>query len=606
MRLWGDVYDASGDKLGMVQTFMSASASDQLDGVGTFDATFMLDENSLNLLQNDREVRIYYQQNEETPRELVRGLIRDRSGEEQETGTRFAVRGSDTLDALTERTVGLGRSYEGATISTIVQSLVGLVPGWSASVAAAVASDLQTARFDGAHVLKAIIRLVEERGIHFRRGTEQNTLEVGAFGEAVRVDGVRLRAIKPPSVVTQEMRRNPAIMLIDRIRQTAQSNDVINWAIPLGAGQGASAFTLKHTTARILNEDGSTYRAGWTPEYPVYRRVNSGGLEEYYVDASAGSRIRQKVVTFKAIGPVSNGSAANEAASDALLKACTEFLRRQRETLVSYRISARDIKTPIRPGDKIRVTYKGVVENDDPRRSSGGLLSYMDVDEDMWVLRVKTQVAEAVTYDLEVATIDRYAMDETRILVSALEALQAQNVDVKTMTVSYEKTYYDTVGNNGSGSRPARFRFRAKNTVVDVVEVRISFRTYPLDATTASIYLSPNYQLWWQLTDGYNYPSDVSLWINGVDVTSAFGPGGAEWNDGGVNAALDVQDLDITPYIEANGVHNETLIELRCGSRVGEVRFNSGYPSLVQSTASNGKVELTMNVTVQVRDLVPA
>lgn len=609
MRTWGEVYDSSNTRLAFISAIESVTVRDKLDSAGTFNLQCAMDERVIDYLVNNNIVYVYAQQDEELPSLWGACRIIKVSITERDNANGISIDGRDLIDELRDYTVGFGRQYTQETALTVYDGLVSIVSGWAVDVDSSIASSLLTARYDGAKVLKAIGRTVKEQGVHFRNGETVRTLEIGPFGDtALSPTGKAVRAVRSPSSVTPELMRQDNVLLIDNISVVVDSDEQVNWALPTGAGEGAAATTLKYTSYRIYNSDNTIYQAGTESTYPIYRRVNDFGLEEYYIDASDGAAQRQDTPSFKEIGPLANSDLAKQYASDALANATIAWLERMREPLTVYKFSVQHCPFVVKVGSQIKLQYRGVVPMANNPRASRPELKYIDVNEMVWVTGVTRQLSESgLVQTFEVSTVDRYIMDDTDLVVELAEQMHVQNFGVKSFTTSYEKTYYDTVGNNGSGSRAAVFRYAAEDNISDLVAVKISFRTLPLDATTAvSVnFGTSTFQFWWQLTDGYNYPSDVSLWVNGVDVTADYGPGGLEWNDGGVNAALDVQDLDITQLIIDNGIHNVTTVEIRCGSRVGEVRFNSGYTSLVQSTASNGRVEMTFNITANVRDIVP-
>ncbi len=612
MRTFAEVYSPTGTKLAYIAAIEVATVRERLDQAGTVNLQCALDERVITHLTNGNVVYVYVQEDEELPSLWAAARIIKVSIGETDSALNISIDCRDLIDELRDVTVGFGREYTQQTKQVIFDALVTLKTGWTSSVASSIASELMTARYDGAKALRAIVRTAEETGVHFRSGDTPRLLEIGPFGDdATSPTGRTVRCIKPPSSITPDLLAQDNVLLIESMQQVLDSDQVCNWAIPTGAGEGAAATTLKYTSYKILNVDNTVYRSGAVAEWPIYRRVNAFGVEEYYIDATDGDARREDTPSFKEIGPIANSDLGKQYASDALAEATFAWLNRMRTALESYKFSVNHCPYRIKVGDKVQVEYTGVVEfvpgSGNPLASRAEL-RYLDVDEPMWVTGVTRSISESgLSQSLEVSTVDRYIMDDTDIVVELAEKMQVTNLAVKSYTTSYEKTYYDDTGNNGSAYSPARFRFRAADNVSDVVKVFISFRTFPLVDSTASQanFAGSTYQLWWQLTDGYNYPSDVSLWVNNVDVTADYGPSGLQWNDGGVNAALDVQDLDITQLIIDNGIHNETLIEIKCEARTGEVRFNTGYPSLVQTTASNGRVEMTFNITVNVRDIVP-
>lgn len=618
MRVSADVYDESENKLsgGPVTAIQSASITQQLDGAGSFSLNLVTDERVLSTLVNEAEVRLQVQTTDDDPAsEWVRGIIRDNDIADGEGGTTIGVSGPDTIHALTERTVGIGRSYNNQTIQTIINALVALVPNWSASVDSTIASDLQTVRFDGANILQCLIRMVEEKGCHFRNGLAPNTLEFGEFGDlATAPDGRIVHAIAPPDVVSNELQENQAIILIDKISQSNKSSDVINWCIPIGAGEGSAALTLRDTTYTIYKEDGTIYRAGTASRYPIYRRTNANNIVEYYVDASGGARLRQATVSFKQIGPVVNSLIAKQLAANALAEATFAYLDRQKVLLVSYKLSAKNVKANIRPGDKIMVTYQGRIEIYDETRSKSPRLTYLDVNEPLWVMKVSKRVSgDQITHDYEVSTIDRYKMDESRIVVSMMEAVQARNVSVQTFPQVIPFMAYDTMkegttfGTGYSQGKKARLDLRINSYITDIQRVELRFITYPLH-TTSKLYFfsSPNFYSDFDLITSSQYPSGISVFVNSVDVTSqvsdidtaAVGPFNA-----GSNTQTDNR-IDISDFIlnAAGGIYRNHIIELHCEARLGgDVGFGSPDPAVTNQPCSQGVVFMVAYVFGSVR-----
>jgi len=602
MRVTADVYDSNGNKTGIgpVIAIKSASVTEQLDGAGSFNLDLAVDERVLTLI-NETEVRLQVQTYDAQPSmEWVRGIVRDNQIQDEDSGTRISVSGPDTMDALTERTVGLGRSYNNTTMSAIINGLVGLVPGWSTTIESAVATDLQSTRFDGANVLQALLRCTSEKGIHVRNGLTANTLEIGAFGSLVtNSSGQQVRAIKAPGEMSIELQRNDATIFIDRISRSSKSDDVVNWCIPIGAGEGSAALTLRDCTYAIYNEDDTLYRAGTASRYPVYRRTNANGIVEYYLDASSGARLRQATVAFKEIGPVSNDTSSKQLAANALLQAATAYLDRQKVALVCYKFSAKNVQTRIRPGDKILVQYQGRMEILDENRSTTPRLTYMEVNEPLWVLKVTKKIsADVITHDFEVATVDRYAMDTTKIVVSMMEAIQARNVSVQTLPMVFPFMAYDTMQEGtafGSGynkGKKARMDLRINDYITDITRIELRFITLPLHLASRTTFSSPNYYTVFDVITSSEYPSGISVFINNVDVSAQvtdMDTGAAAPFNAGSNTATDNR-INITDFIlnAAGGIYQNHKIELHCEHRLGDISLGSPDPASPGTNASKG------------------
>jgi len=589
MRIWAEVYDSDGTKLAFIDTITSCNTADKLDEAGTFDLQCALDQDVIDYLTASSEVVIYAQEDNETPVVWTRGTItKPRTGETAENVS-VSRSGRDQINELNFRTVGLGRAYNAQTISTIMADLVALVPGWTVDVESAAGAMLQTARFDGSKVLRAILQSCKQAGLHIRRGTASRTLEVGAFGTAAALsNGQPIWAMRAPSSVTPELYANDAVLLIDSVSVTEDSDPVVNWAIPMGAGEGTAATTLKDTTYTILNSDNTTYRAGTTPTYPIYRRVNDFDIDEYYIDASDGDDIREDTLNFKTIGPIANSSTAKQLASDALADAAMQSLARTRVAQFSLDLSVRKMRVSVQPGDLIHVQYKGMVPTAGSVKATRPTLTYIDVDDDFWVMGVQHTASESgFTHKLQVSTIDRKVMNETDLMVEVLDRTEVRNVVPGIQPYNFDNTWQDSIANT---YKNAVFPFKVNSYVTNLPAVIVHWRTLPLWIPAFYIPLTPP-EFNWEVRVSYNYPSDVRMFVNGVDVTSIYGPSGDSWNLGGVNAALDVT-CDISRLIEAAGIYNTHTIHFTCGSRIGPVEVYS--PPRTNAGASTGIVELSI------------
>lgn len=617
MRVVAEVYDTSGYRSGPpITAIKSASVTEQLDGAGSISLEVGMDERVLDNLVNEAETRIRVQRYDGQPLvEWGRGVIRDNELTDEEGGTRLSVSGPDTLDLLTEETVGLGRSYTNQTMSTIINDLISL-KGWTASIDTSVASDLQTSRFDGVNVLQALIRTVQEKGCHFRNGLIPNTIEVGAFGDnATDAVGAKVRAIRPPSIISRELQENTSVVLIDRISRSSKSDDVVNWCIPLGAGEGSAALTLKDTTYVVYDAVTGAVVSGYTPStYPIYRKLNTYGIYEYYIDASGGARTRKAVVSFKEIGPVANDTEAKQLAANALVQAATAYLDRQKVALVCYKISAKNVQAVIRPGDKIRVRYKGEIEINDETRSTRPRLTYINVNEDMWVMKVLRKLSDSgIDYDFEVSTVDRYAMDSTRIVVSMMQAMQARNMSVQTFPFGFQDSSERVLQGGSSPSdaqyKPAQFSLQIPDIFTDVIKVQLRVITRPLYSLTdvgpdnfAGSGLQ-NLSYFYAVYPGSNYPSDITLTIDGVDRTTALG---GPWNPSAGNSAVDIT-LDITQYIvnAPGGLYQDHSLVFAAGYKTADMKVNTSHMNQI-ANSSSGIVEAKILFMGTARGVLPA
>lgn len=618
MQGWANVYDSDGVQVAVIDQLTSAGATRRLDQAGTFDLQCALDEDVITYLVTGNEVALYVQEDNETALEWARGKILKPKVQENGGALQISIGGRDLLDELRYRIVGLGRTYTAATLETVINDLLSLVPDWSLVMESDVAGLLQTARFDGAKVLKAIVRTVEERGLHFRVGDTARSLEVGAFGDAATVDGSAYNepiwAMQAPSSITPELYTNDAVLIIDEISVAEDGDNVVNWAIPMGAGEGVAATTLKDTTYKILNTDNTTYRAGTTPDYPIYRRVNAFGIAEYYIDATNGDERREDTPSFKEIGPVANSLLAKQYASDTLARATFESLRRTRVANRSLTLSVNKARVKVKPGDLLHVRYKGVAPMTGNPRATQPELTYIDVDEDLWVMAVQRNItASGIKTTLTVNTIDQQIKDDMDILVEVMERSEVNNLNLQAFPFGFQDSSERVIQGNVSSSitpyKEANFSLKIPDLFTEVIKVQLTVLTRPLYSLTdvgpdnfaGSGLQALDYS--YKVYEGTNYPSDIRLFIDGVDRTAALG---GPWNPSAGNLPVDVT-LDISSYIvdASGGLYIDHTLVFKAGDKTAEGRVNTAHnPQNVN--ASHGIIEAKILFLGVARAVLPA
>jgi len=569
MRVWADVLDLNDVRIGTVLNIKGTTFTTALDGVGSFRLDFSAtDTDTLELLQKERKVRIYVEVDGRT-RTLGTGIIREDEVNEEGKAT---VSGPDSLDALTRRNTWLGLKYDNLPIATIAADLISRVPGWTTNVSA---TGNQAVRFDGVNILKALVRMASEAGVHIRPGDEPYSVDIGAFGE-----DTGLLALKP-ATITEELDGREDIVIIQNIQRKSSSRDVVNRIVPLGAGEGAAAVTLKDSSFAVPTltmPDGKV----------VYYLDNQPSIETYGQS--------EKIATFKEIAPLANNTASKQRAADMLYQAASTWLERNAVPLETYSVTVRKARRTIKSGDKIRISYQGVVDTE------RGVKSFLSTNELFWVMKVTETVNESgISTALEVNTVDRYENDTAKIVVDAMEAIQVRNVSVQTYPAPFIYGGYDYIqglqfpgGPSGYNAvKKAEYVLRIDDSFTDVTSVKLNIKTAPLFATTRQYVVGVNWWHFLQVIPGYNYPTYLRLEINGEDVTTALGGpwGGA---DGSPGSAVDVT-VDITDYIlAAPNLYQAHTIKLSAGWYSGETRVDASEPSSVNSQASNGVVFFTI------------
>lgn len=604
MRILVDVFSGNarlggGPLMGALQVTVKRA----LDGAGSVTLNFAAsDGDARNLLQNERQVRLRVEEEDYGGslqlRELARGVVRTRNVTATESEFAFVADGPDDLDALTRRSVRLNRQYGTTTapvaLSAIAADLIGLVPEWSVVFEAGVGDTLQVARFAGVTVLKALLRLVEELGLHLRPfAGAPNVVEIGAFGSQTRVMVTNVESL------TREAHSNRSIILVDKMEEGESSHDVRNRIFPIGAGEGQAALTLRDST-RI------------TP-YTIKSLLESDGATVYYLEDAASIAqygvIEKANLTFKEIAPIANSATAKRLAANALYDAAAAWLKRNSVAQKTYKVNGVKLRERLNPGDKIRVAYKGQVWRDNTP------VNVLDVDDWFWLLSVAETVSDSgVTASLEIGVIDRIVKDDVGALVEAVEKTEVRNVAIATFPVAFPTVSYDTIkaaelpppfdyGPGFNRGKRARMDLRINAFITDVTRVELRFVTFPLHLPARTYAPAPGtYWMFWDVITSPNYPSGISLRINDVDVTAALG---GPWNSG-LNQVADVV-VDISPYIvnAAGGLYQNHKIELECASNTGEDRLASPDPSVPTGEISEGYVLMTATVLGVAQAILP-
>lgn len=602
MRFWVDIYNAAGERQGSgpVRT-LSASVRRVLDGAGSLTFTVpATDERALALCQNEARARLFYETGG-VIREVGRGIIQTHSAQDQPRGWSLRLDGSDILDELRRMNTLLGRRWSNESTATIIEELIDLVPGWSADVDS---STYSTARFDGVSVLKAVQKIAEQGGAHLRLGSG-NTLEFGAFGADSGLWVTNLPSTRP------ELHTLSNRLFIESMTLVKKSEDLINWIIPLGAGEGDAALTLEQSTRTtpytitpVSLPDGRT----------AYALLDSTSI--------AAHGTIQKVVKFQEVAAITNGEQDQINAANALYDYAANWLQRNAVIQESYRFRVRKPTTTIRPGDKLHIRYTGVVYRD------GKPIPVRDIDDDFWVVEVTENFGkDGVSIDLIVSNVDKVMSDEAAVVLAAVESIQLRNVSVQPYYVVAPYVWQRDLDSTHPATVPvvitnavarlervylriqsAPFRSTAKSpahrhrvaqyssngTIVNGATGNIF--TFAGDANgSSSVAVMPQGvgtpgDLWtydaggaqeYGIYDDTTTPEDIRISIDGVDRTAALG---GPW--GTTSSAID-EELVITDYL-LSPLQGRHEIEFTCDAGQGTIEAVVELYMLVQSIAAQG------------------
>jgi hypothetical protein len=609
MRLWADVYNAAGARLGDGPVMLtSAAVTRVLDGIGTIRFSVPgMDARARALLTAERRVQVWFQPHDDAPPRLIgRGIIRQVRASGTPLDWSLDVEGPDDLDALARVSTKLGRRYSQQTVSAIAADLVGMVSGWSVS---ATGGEVTDARFDGLSVWRALLSLVEAQGLHVRAGATANTVEIGAFGAAAGLRLVGAMAAPPAIDAADEL------ALIETIALEQSTEAVCNRLFPIGAGIGEAWLTIFRSDRNL----------------PYTRQVvNVNGIDQHFLEDFASIAqygLIEKMGRFGDIAPLSNSLADQENAANALYDAAAAWLTRYSQRQDVYRVTARKARTTVRPGDTVRLAYHGVTEHD------GQVASFIDVDADLYVMEVTERVGlEGGAVDLVLASVDRHPEDAGRIVIGALEELAIDGVTVKpyfnrtswvydrvidpfyparipvVLTNATQRlnrclvrvktrpfistaraavnnaTHRHSVLQSGDGVGPYHYRdvilYDAASGSPFRALLPVSIESAAFLAQTAIETDEDFITLSYGLQQDTQTPAGLRLFVNEVDRTAALG---GPWLPSGGAGEFTV---DVTAWIEGVvPLQQEHQVEVRCTSGQGEVEISIEVYETIQAIA---------------------
>ena len=488
------------------------------------------------------------------------------------------VQAWDQLRELSFLTTGFFRDYDDATYRDMATELLSIAQGWFLSMESGLGSD--TLSFSGESVLKAIGLIIERAGAHYRLGDNAGELQIGSFGNQSAVRLVNLSG-QEQSVISA----HPEIAIIDNLQRVEDIDEIANSIVPLGAGDGVAQLTIEGATAGT---------------YTVLTGINADGSLYYYIENTASVATygrRQKVIIFNEIRPIANNTTAKANAANALKIAAESWIQYHLEPRIEYTCIVRALRQTVHVGDMIRLVYKGVVDG----------YGYIDVDDWFYVMEVTRQrdASGQRTALLGLSSVQIQRVSDVDLVSEVVSNLQSIKTHIKPVPFWTTDRQWDTIGNvSGGVSKSAVFDLEIDDSVLQATIIRIRFVTVPLYA-----FNSPVNNATWQNKYYYesnqdsHYPAGLSLVINGVDRTVAYG---GPWNASPTDAAVDVE-LDITDDIvgAVGGMYQRHSIVFTCTARPNTPIEVAGWTAIA-ANASQGIVQLRTKIQGVAQGILPA
>lgn len=552
-----DILDASGNKLGSgpLKNILQVNTTRFLDKIGGASFVIPAEDPKVRLIQAGTQFDIV----DEVDGYLGRFLFKKSSVSENMGRALITIDTWDVLKQLTRQIVGFARNYQADAVEDIVADLLSDVSGWTLDTETALG--VANVTYSGQTVYQAIAELAKRWGYHFRLGENTQELEFGSFGDVI--PNLRLTNLPGQGSSFDDALE---IGIIKAIRQSITDDEVYNLVVAVGAGTGKSQVQL------LAGEVGDIYT--------VKSRARANGQIEYFIEDTASQTqygIRETVLVFDQIRPIANTTTAKLQARTELLMNAERWLERYKDERLQFdNVQVYGLRKPVKPGDKVRIRYK-VADED-------GTL-YIDVDADYWVMQHnRSRNAQGLRVStFQIVNIDRPEKDDTDILAETVTGIKSEKLWIKPVPFRFSDTYTDTAQNSNGDyqDKNAKFTYTVDDTVTELTRVILEWRTKPLFTSAIWSDINPTntlnaaptnphlhaINLAGAGTDGVftvvtsdNYPTDVSLEMNGVNiddhVSVAYLDGGTgPWNNGGTpNAALFVR-MDITDLILAGDIY---------------------------------------------------
>jgi hypothetical protein len=419
-RLRADLFDASDVPLssGPLWTILGGDYAASLDEVGTFTLAVPAHDPAAVGAIDGARVRLY----RDGEGLLFRGVIGARETVITPDGNHVLTISGDSLarELVHENTL-LGRAYGNVPMSSVVSDLLS-GSGWTAQSVAADARNV-TAQYDGASIWQALAHSAELFGWHLRERNLSRAVDVGPFGAS---SGLVLRNVEHVRPVG-----DMSVLPIARIQITDRQDELWNRIIPVGGGEGVNRLTLQYSD-RVA-------------PYTIQQATGPGGEPYWHIEDAtsvAAHGARTKVVTAKDIVPLSNSPAEIRDAANALYATGAAWLGWHSAVQESYQVDVLGLRhivagqVRVRVGDKVRLTYRGVVGDQHGRRV------WRDIDRDVWLLGYKREFNEdgSDRWTLSVSSVDRATPSDAEVIAKALEDLWA----IKTAARPF--TYVETHG----------------------------------------------------------------------------------------------------------------------------------------------------------------
>lgn len=422
MRISVDILDASDNPIATLQGVTSVSVARVLDGPGRISFSVPCAAAGADAITVKRRAR--FTLDYLGVRRDLGTMIIDKVADRDNNGTwERSADGSDILTELKHVSTLVGRSFANQSAAIIVNSLINLASGWGMSADAAAGLWSTSIRYDGDTVLRALQILAETGGFHLRLGDSGKALEFGAFGDETDILICNAGQFPPDGHNAGDTG------FITSISMERTSEPLATRIYPLGAGNSGDAALTIASSSR-------------TAPYTI-QNTTANSRTHYYIEnpaAVAEYGVVEKYGQFKNIAPLANTVADIQAAANALYDVAAIWLRRNSVVQETLRVSVAGLNRAVKPGDKVRLTYKGRLQTD-----TADWLA-RDYDDYFWVVSVTERVSSSgITLELMLSNVDKQDENEAETIVGSIEELRVQGIRVQPTFAPLPFTFQDSL-----------------------------------------------------------------------------------------------------------------------------------------------------------------
>ena len=367
--------------------------------------------------------------------------------------TMLVVSGDDLLRELTNRSVGFLELTDGngnGVINALYQ-VMQCAHGWSLSYYPSTENNVY-AKFAGETVLSALIKIAEDKGEHFRIGTDRS---VAWLRKDLLPSGIRaIQGGEPTSIDG-----NKDVCIVVNLQEERDTYQICSRIYPYGSGVGDARLTLAATSM--------TAPMGYTLD-KANNYLENGTTKGLY------GQIEQ-YMSFKDIAPVSNTDADLQAAANKLFDAALTYLEKHKQPEKFYTMEVSKVDRLIYPGETVRVIVKKVVD----------AYEVVDIDADLYVLEVRNRIdgSGIRTTGMQVATVDRWNESDDAMIVSNMNEARVMESYPQLNANAYTVGWYEDMDNSNS----AYLDFWLGSEVVNVNQVLFRFCVDALRSTVKSV-----------------------------------------------------------------------------------------------------------------------